>query len=463
MTTTGATTHGSTPQDAALRRERRAWYTYDWANSGFVTTTQTVLFAPYLTAVAAAAACPDLPEDASCTRTLEVAGLPVAPGSLALYSVTAATILSALLLPFVGALADRTRRKRLLLGAFALPGAAAASAMVAVAGTAWLLGVVLQLLAAVCLGCSLVVYNALLVDLADPDERDAVSSRGWAVGYAGGFLLLAVDLVVVSAHEALGLTEGEAVRVSLLSAGLWWGIFTLVPVLGLRDREPRQAPGTDEDRRSAGPLRELVHTLEHARAFPMTLLFLAAYLLFNDGVQTVIYAASLYGQEELGFSQSQLIVTLLMVQAVAVLGALAAGALAARVGARRTVLGSLVAWVLVVAAGFALPAGQFGLFLVLAVAIGLVLGGTQAISRSLYSQLVPRGREAQYFSLYQAVERGTSWIGTLLFGLVFQLSGSYRPAIVSLVLFFVVGGILLARVDMRRGIAEAGNPQPALV
>ncbi|GAA2020327.1 MFS transporter [Pseudokineococcus marinus] len=456
------------PVPPELRRERRAWYVYDWANSAYVTTTGTVLFAPYLTAVATAAACPDLADGAACDATLSVLGVPVAPGSLALYTTTVSTALSALLLPLVGALCDRVVRKRLLLGAFALVGATAAAAMAAVTGTDWQLGVVLQVVAGASLGASLVVYNALLLDLAGPDERDAVSSRGWALGYLGGFLLLAANLAVVSGRDALGLTEAEAVRVSLLSAGVWWGVFSLVPVLGLRDR-PLVRPPDDEPaparRRGAlaGSAGELVRTLRHARGHPMTLLLLAAFLLYNDGVQTVIYAASLFGTVELGLAQAQLITAILLVQAVAFVGALVFGALAGRFGAKRTVLWSLVAWTAVVAAGFVLPPGRFGLFLLLAVAIGLVLGGTQAISRSLYSQLVPVGREAQYFSLYQAAERGTSWVGTLVFGLVYQLTGSYRPAVASLVVFFVLGGLLLLRVDVRRGIADAGREQPRRV
>ncbi|MEJ5944997.1 MFS transporter [Pseudokineococcus basanitobsidens] len=468
-------TAATTP--AALRRERRAWYVYDWANSAYVTTTGTVLLAPYLTAVATAAACPDLAAGAVCDETLSVLGIPVAPGALSLYTTTVSTVLSALLLPLVGALCDRVVRKRLLLGAFALVGALAAASMAAVTGTDWQLGVVLQVVAGASLGASLVVYNALLLDLAGPDERDAVSSRGWALGYLGGFLLLAANLGLVSGAGSLGLTEAEAVRLSLLSAGVWWGAFTLVPVLGLRDRPLRPppsggagpagdavAPSRGRSRGAlGGTLGELVATLRHARAYPMTLLLLLAYLFYNDGVQTVIYAASLFGTVEIGLAQSQLITAILLVQAVAFGGALVFGRLAGRFGARRTVLWSLVAWTVVVAAGYALPAGRFGLFLLLATAIGLVLGGTQAISRSLYAQVVPVGREAQYFALYQAAERGTSWLGTLVFGLVFQLSGSYRPAIASLVVFFVVGGLLLLRVDVRRGVADAGREQPRRV
>ena len=449
--------------DGATRREQRAWYFYDWANSAYVTTTATVLFTPYLSAVARAAACPDLADGEVCRTDLSVLGLPVAAGSLALYVVTASTLLSALLLPVVGAVADRTARKRHLLAGFAWTGAVAASAMFAVTGDNWQLGAALQFVANICLGASLVVYDAILVAIATPDERDRVSSRGWAFGYLGGGLLLALNLGLVVGHDAIGLGEGDAVRVSLFTAGLWWGLFTIIPFRGLRDREPVRVAQVSDGNVLTESFGQLVITLKHLRGYPQTLLFLVAYLFFNDGIQTVIGSSSLYGQDELGFSESQLIMTILLVQFVAFGGALAFGRLAAVWGARRTILGGLVMWTGVVTVGFVLPAGRFGLFLALAVGIGIVLGGTQALSRSLYSQLVPQGREAEYFSLYQAAERGTSWFGTFLFGLMFQLTDSYRPAILSLIVFFVVGGLLLLRVDIRKGIADAGNTQPTRV
>lgn len=442
-----------------LGRARRAWYVYDWANSAYVTTTATVLFSPYLTAVAEAAACPGGVGETGgvCRVPLSVLGLPVAPGSLALYVVTFATLLSALVLPAVGAVADRSRSPRRLMTGFAWVGAAAAAAMVLVTGDRWVLGAALQLVASLCLGASLVVYDALLVRLAGPAERDRVSSRGWALGYAGGALLLAANLVLLGAAPSLGLDQGEAVRVSLLSAGLWWAVFTLVPHLGLRrlDGAPAVVSDTSTGRLVVGSVGQLVRTLRSAPAFPQTLTFLVAYLFFNDGVQTVIAAASIYGQQQLGFAAGQLVTAILLVQVVALLGALGAGWVAQRTSAKATVLGSLVVWVGVVVAGMVIPAGAFGLFLALAAGIGLVLGGTQALSRSMFSQLVPRGREAEWFGLYQSAERGTSWLGTLVFGLVFQLTGSYRPAIASLVVFFVVGGVLLWRVDMARGRREA--------
>jgi UMF1 family MFS transporter len=199
------------------------------------------------------------------------------------------------------------------------------------------------------------------------------------------------------------------------------------------------------------------------RRYPLTLAFLLAYLVYNDGVQTVISQASVYGSEELGLDQSTLIAAILLVQVLAVAGALLLGRLAVRYGAQRTVLGSLVAWTVTIGAGYFLPAGEPAWFFVLAAAIGMVLGGSQALSRSLFSHMVPRGKEAEYFSVYEVSDRGTSWLGPLMFGLTYQLTGSYRDAIISLVVFFAAGFVLLARVPVRRAVAAAGNPVPETI
>jgi UMF1 family MFS transporter len=196
------------------------------------------------------------------------------------------------------------------------------------------------------------------------------------------------------------------------------------------------------------------------RAFPLTLWFLGAYLLFNDGVQTVISLSATYASEELGLSQSVLTGAILMVQVVAVFGALGLGRVAARYGAKRTVLGCLVAWTAVLVAAYTLQEGAVAQFYALAAVIGLVQGGTQALSRSLFSHLIPAGREAEYYSFYEISDRGTSWLGPLAFGLTYQLTGSYRYAIVSLVVFFVAGFLLLLRLPMRRAVLAAGNTPP---
>ncbi len=443
---------------------QRAWYWYDWANSAYVTTTLTVLMAPYLTVIAKKAACPTLPSDVACPTHLSVVGIPVDPGSLVFYVLTVSTILSTIVLIFIGAIADRSPRPVRLFGAFAWAGAAAATAMFLVSGDNWKLGVLLLIFANLCLGSSLVIYDSLLCRIARPDERDRVSSRGWAWGYLGGGLLLALNLGLLTLDKQIGISQGMAVRISLLSAGLWWAVFTIIPVVGLRDLQGATQTGSD-DRASVigGSLKQLAGTFRELRLYPQTMLFLLAYLFFNDGIQTVISASSVYGAEELKFSSSQLIEIILLVQFVAFIGALLFGRLASRYGAWRVVLSSLVIWTFVVTIAFFVPAREFLIFAGLAVLIGIVLGGSQALSRSMYSQLIPRGREAEFFSLYQAMERGTSWFGTLVFGLVHQFTHSYRWAIIALIVFFVVGGLLLSRVRMREGIVAAGNEVPAVI
>ena len=439
---------------AVRRREQRGWYFYDWAFSAFSTTVVTVFLGPYLTDVAEAAAGAD-----GYVRPL---GIPVLAESFFPYVVSLSVLLQVLVLPIVGAIADRTRRKREMLGALAYLGALATMGLYFLGGSNYLLGGLLFVVANIAFGASAVVYYSFLPEIALPDERDAVSSRGWALGYLGGALLLAANLALFLGHETFGLSEGAAVRVSLLSAGLWWALWTIVPLRALRSRA---RPGADEDgvRALAGGFRQLRHTMRSARAYPTTLLFLAGYLLYNDGVQTVIALAATYGDEELELSQTTLISAILLVQFVAFGGALLLGATAQRIGAKRTVLGSLVLWCAAVTLGYFVPVGNAVQFYLLAALIGLVLGGTQALSRSLYSQLIPRGQEAEYFSLYEITDRGTSWLGTLIFGLVLQWTGSYRSAIISLVVFFVAGFVVLLRVDVRKGIIEAGNLPPARV
>ncbi|MER7839478.1 MFS transporter [Streptomyces sp. NPDC096040] len=437
---------GASDEVTELRREQRGWYFYDWACSVYSTSVLTVFLGPYLSSVTDHAADAD--------GYVHPLGIPVRAGSFFAYSVCLSVILAVVLMPLVGSLADRTGRKKQLLGAAAYTGAVATTGMFFLDGDRYLLGGVLLIVANAAQSVALMLYNSYLPQIAPPEERDTISSRGWAFGYAAGSLVLIADLVLYSAHDSFGLSETEAVRICLAAAGLWWGAFTLVPLRRLRDRAGRAAEAT------APGLRQLTATVRDMRRHPLTLSFLLAYLVYNDGIQTVISQASVYGSQELGLGQSTLIGAVLLVQVLAVAGALTMGRLARTYGAKRTILGSLVAWTVTLAAGYFLPAKAPVWFFVLAAGIGLVLGGSQALSRSLFSHLVPPGKEAEYFAAYEMSDRGMSWLGPLLFGITFQLSGSYRSAIISLVAFFVIGFALLARVPVRRAIGEAGNPVP---
>ena len=441
------------PLDPALRRERLGWYSYDWAMSAFNTTVVSVFLAPYLTSVAEAAADAD--------GRIHPLGISMPPGSLFGYVVSMSVLLQVVVLPLTGAVADRSGRKRQLLAGTTLAGALCTMALFFVSGSGYLLGSALFIVANIAFGAATVVYYSWLPDLADPDERDAVSSRGWALGYLGGALLLAANLALFTQYESLGVTADQAVRICLSSAGVWWAGFAVVSIALLRNRAPR---GDDAPQSTGRALRtstrQLLATLRELRRYRLTLWFLVAYLLFNDGVQTVITVSAQFGSEELELSQTTLVSAILLVQVVAFFGARGMGRLAESTGALRTVLGSMVVWVGVLVAAVFLTPGAAVQFYLLAVVIGFVLGGTQALSRSLFSQLIPAGKEAEYFGLYTISDRGTSWLGTFLFALTFQLTESYRYAIISLVLFFVVGGWMLSRLDMRQAIVEAGNVPP---
>jgi UMF1 family MFS transporter len=444
------------PVDRALKRERFGWYSYDWAMSVFNTSVTTVFLAPYLTSIAEAAA------DAE-GRVFPL-GISVPSGSFFGYVLSLSVLLQVFVLPFTGAIADRSGAKRQLLAGFATFGSLCTMAMFFVADERYMLGAGLFIVANLCFGAATVVYYSWLPDLAGPDERDAVSSRGWAVGYLGGALLLAASLALFTQHESLGLTEGEAVRICLASAGIWWAGFTVVSVSLLRNRRPRHVVPTGPQAGTVtASFRQLGATLRDMRRYRLTLWFLAAYLLYNDGVQTIIGVSAQYGAEQLELTQTTLVSAILLVQVVAFFGALTLGRAAAAIGAKRTVLGALVAWTGVLVAAYFLEAGAIVGFYLLASVIGFVQGGTQALSRSMFSQLIPPGKEAEYFGFYEISDRGTSWLGPFLFALTYQLTGSYRYAIFSLVFFFVVGGFLLAKLDLRKAIVEAGNTPPEKV
>lgn len=433
------------------RREQVGWYFYDWANSAFPTTVVTVFLGPYLTTITKAAAAAD--------GFVYPLGIRVSAGAYYPYLVSLSVLGQVVVLPILGAIADYSQRKKQLLALCAYLGALATAGLYFVQGTRYLLGGSLFLIANVAFGASIVFYNAFLPEIASADERDAVSSKGWALGYLGGGLLLAGNLALFANAERLGVTPAEAVRISLASAGVWWGLFSLIPLATLVSRRAVRPLPSGQRYLTIG-FKQLRRTVVSGRRYPHTLLFLLAYLLYNDGIQTVIALTSQFGQEELGLPIATLTLAILMVQFVAMGGSLLFNAIAAAIGNMRAIALSLLVWIGTVTYAYAFLQTS-GEFFVLAAVIAIVLGGSQALSRSVYSLMIPPGQEAEYFSLYEVSERGTSWLGPLLFGLALQFTGSYRIAILSLTVFFVLGLVLLLRVDLRRAVAEAGHELPA--
>ncbi|WP_372521946.1 MFS transporter [Sulfuricaulis sp.] len=433
----------------AHRREQRAWYFYDWANSAFPTTVLTVFIGPYLTTIAKAAA--------GSGGFVYPLGLKVAPESFFPYVVSLSVLLQVIFLPLLGAIADYSHFKKQMLAVFAYVGAFATMGLYFLQGTNYLLGGALFLVANLSFGASIVFYNAFLIDIALPEERDRVSSMGWAIGYIGGGLLLALNLLLFAKASDFGFSIGEVVRINLASAGVWWAVFTVIPLVALKRRQPVKQLPPGGHYLTVG-IRQLRNTLGKIRAHPHALLFLVAYLIYNDGIQTVISLASVFGQEELGLSMTTLTTVILMVQFVGFFGAILFNYIARAVSAKRAIIISLLIWIgtLVYAYAFLKTTRDF---FMMAAAIAIVLGGSQALSRSVYSLMIPQGQESEYFGLYEISDKGTSWLGPLLFGLALQFTGSYRIAILSLIVFFVLGLLLLFRVNVRQGILEAGNDQ----
>jgi UMF1 family MFS transporter len=428
------------------RREQTGWYWYDWANAPFHTTVVTVFLGPYLTSVLAR-------EAADASGFVHPLGIPVAVRAYWSYLVAAAVVLQIFLLPVIGALADYSHRKKQLLALLAYVGAGATAAMFFLKGPAYLFAGVLFLIANTAFGASVVVYNSFLPEIAAPEDRDAVSSKGWAIGYLGGGLLLALNLLLYIRPAALGLDENLAIRIGLASAGVWWGIFTVIPLMRLRSRQAarRLAHGQSALRVT---LRQLFHTLGELRGRPQTLTFLLAYLLYSDAIQTVIALATQFGHDELKISMGPLALAILMVQFVAFFGSIAFNWIAAAINAKRAVMLSLVIWTGVLF-GMYFWVKTVGQYFVMAALVALVLGGSQALSRSLFSQMIPKGQEAEYFGLYEISDKGTSWLCPLAFGLAVQFTGSYRLSALSLAVFFLAGLAVLARVDVERAVVEA--------
>ncbi len=430
------------------RREQRGWYVYDWANAPFHTTVVTVFLGPYLTSVLARQA-------ADPNGFVHPLGIPVAVRAYWSYLDAVAVVLQIFLLPVIGALADYSHRRKQLLALFAYVGAAATAAMFVLKGPAYLLAGVLFLIANTAFGASIVVYNSFLPEIAAPEDRDDVSSKGWAIGYLGGGLLLALNLLLYIRPGTLGIGENLAIRIGLASAGVWWGAFTVIPLRALRSRQAARhlAHGESAVRVT---LRQLFRTLGALRARPQTLTFLLAYLLYSDAIQTVIALATQFGHDELKISMAPLALAVLMVQFVAFFGSMAFNWIAAAINAKRAVMLSLVIWTVVLLLMY-FWVRTVGQYFVMAAAVALVLGGSQALSRSLFSQMIPQGQEAEYFGLYEISDKGTSWLCPLVFGLAIQFTGSYRLSALSLAAFFLAGLAVLARVDVKRAVAEANN------
>ena len=492
------------------RREIFGWTMYDWANSAFSTTVAVVFLGPYLTALAEAAA--------DANGLLYLGNVPIRFDSLFAFSISLSVLLQAAFLPVLGALADYSNQRKRLMTIFAMIGSVATILMFFITAETFWLGSILFIIANLAFGGSIVFYNAYLPDIASEDQRDRVSAAGFGMGYLGGGLLLLLNLILFLFGDSLGLSGGMVARISLASAGVWWLIFSLFSFSRLRDHHthrplpegenyltigfsqlgrllelPTQAvaalllpillipvlfiiglPAQISVLPAAGPIIVLIIFIwRKSSTLPEAMKYLVAYLLYNDGIQTVIGISAIFAAQELGMSSTNLILVILMIQFVAFGGAYLFSFLASRMGTKNAIMLSLVIW-----SGTSIYA-YFGMrnfsitglgisqaeleFWLVAFVIALVLGGSQALSRSLFSQMIPAKQEAEFFSFYEVSERGTSWMGPALFGLVNQQFESLRAGILSVIVFFILGLILLPLVNINKAKEEGKAASPDFV
>lgn len=430
----------TTELERSYRRTVNAWCLYDWGSSGFSTTVEAAVLPVYFEQVVAA-------------------GL---AGNLATvlwgYVNSAALFITALLAPILGSIADYTGGKKRLLAVFAAIGILATALMVLIDVGDWVLALALFLFGSIGLGASYVFYDSLLPHVARADDIDYVSSKGYALGYLGGGILLAVNIVMIQVLFK-GSTWGP--RLSFLSVAIWWAIFTL-PLLRRVSEPPAYTAGIGV---GVNPLtagfRRLSQTFREIRKYRQLFFFLIAFWLYNDGIGTIIKMATIYGSE-IGIGMIDLIGALLLTQFVGIPFSLLFGKFSKRLGTKRSIMVGLGWYTLIVIGGYFMS--QAWHFWVLAFAVGMVQGGTQALSRSLFGLMAPKARSAEFFGFYDVSSKFAGIAGPFLFALVGQLTGSSRLSIIALIVFFVGGILLLSRVNEQEGIrvAEAENARLGL-
>ena len=438
------------------RRSIFGWMVYDWANSAFFTTVVSVLIGPYMMSLAEKAVGSDgVIIDLHVTR--------ITPKNLYGLCIAISVASMVVVLPVLGAIADYTHLKKRLMAVFCYGGVLAGSLLFFVSES-YLACAALLIASNMCFAAANVFYNAFLIDLTTEDNRDRISSYGYASGYIGGVVMLLINLLLINNAERLGITTGTAVRISFLLASLWWGVFALITFFLVQStRSPKPVPN---GKHLVGVgFSEVWQTLKELRRLKFTALFLIAYLFYNDGIQTVILQASVFLSYELftekGIPEDNgfLLGIFLVAQISALIGALLFERIARLIGSKRTILLSLAIWCGIVIYAYAFLTNTFQAW-IMAVFIGMVLGSSQALSRSLYSQMIPADRESSFFGLYEISEKGTSWMGQLLFVVIVGATGSYRSAILGLIVFFVVGSIILLFTDTARAVHDAGNLTP---
>jgi MFS transporter, UMF1 family len=401
-----------------------AWAVYDWANSAFATTVMAGFFPVFF------------------QKFWSTDVTPIATTSRLGYANAIAGFAIALLAPILGAIGDRGGRRKQFLLAWTFVGVGATGALYFVGQGEWFAAAMLFVLATMGFNGGVVFNDSLLLDVARPGELDRVSAFGYSLGYLGGGLLFLINVLMVSKPAWFGLADAtQAVQVSFLTVAAWWLLFT-IPLMRVV-REQQRGPHLGFVAATQVGFRELGATIAHVRQYKTIAMFLVAYWFYIDGVNTIIKMAVNYGVS-LGLDTGSLLAALLVTQFVGFPAALFFGWLGDRIGPKRGILIGLVVYAGITVYAYFLD--SIAEFFALAVTVGLVQGGVQSLSRSLFGRLVPEGKNAEFFGFYNMMGKFATVLGPLLIAVVAAATNNERASIISLVLLFVVGGGLLLRV-----------------
>jgi UMF1 family MFS transporter len=421
------------------KRITTGWTFYDWANSVYPLVITSSIFPIYWSSVIK-----DITHTSSGQSKVDFLGFQVPGSSLLTYAISAAFLLIALVSPFLTALADYSGRKKLFLQIFCYLGAAACSGLFFFSADNLTLSTFIFIAATVGFSGSIVFYNSYLPEISTEKNFDSLSAKGFSMGYVGSVILLVICLVINQFHDSLGLSGGRAAQISFLLTGVWWAGFAQIPFATLPpDRGRAAAPAADSKGWLLNGFHELGKVWDQLEHLPTLKKFLLAYFTYNMGVQTVMYVATIFGTDELHLPDGQLIITILLLQVVAILGAWLFAKLSERIGNTRALSWSVFIWMLICIAGYYVQAGWS--FFALASVIGLTMGAIQSLSRSTYSKIIPENtpNSAAFFSFFDVTEKLSIVIGTAVYGFINQITGSMRYSILALIVFFALGLVFL--------------------
>jgi UMF1 family MFS transporter len=426
----------------AYRKIINSWAMYDWANSAFATTIMAAMFPPFYRSLAT------------------TAGLSEGNATAAwAYTASISLLIVALLAPVLGAISDHTGGKKWYIAFFAGMGVLGTGLFVVLGEDSYILGSALYIVGLVGFSGANIFYESLLPHIAQKDDIDQISTRGYAMGYLGGGILLIINVLWYMWPDLFFMPSvGFALRAAFFSVAVWWALFSIPlfrnvpepPVVRIVDRSVNVL--------SAG-FKRLTHTFRKMTSYKQLLLFLVAFWIYNNGIGTIITMATAYG-DEIGIEMQHMVIALIITQFVGIPFSFAFGGLARRISAKRSILVALIVYTLISIAGYFMETATH--FYILAFMVGTVQGGSQALSRSIYGAMVPKSQAAEFFGFYSTSSKVAGILGPLLFGVVSQITGGSRLSIVSLIIFFLVGGLLLLKVNVAEGIRVAREEEIAL-